>query len=67
MGKNVIVVGGGIAGLTAAIYLARGGRKVTLFEKERSLGGRATTSLRAGFRFNLGPHVVYRRGPAADV
>ncbi len=67
MGKNVIVVGGGIAGLTAAIYLARGGKKVTLFEKERSLGGRSTTSLRAGFRFNLGPHIVYRRGAAAQV
>lgn len=67
MGKNVTVIGGGIAGLTAAIYLARGGRKVTVFERERSLGGRATTSLRAGFRFNLGPHIVYRRGPAADV
>jgi len=61
------VVGGGIAGLAAAIYLARGGRTVTLFEKRRNLGGRAITSLRHGFRFNLGPHTVYRKGAGRTV
>jgi phytoene dehydrogenase-like protein len=65
--KNVVVVGGGIAGLAAAIYLARGGRTVTLFEKRRHLGGRAVTHLRHGFRFNLGPHAFYRSGPGAQI
>ena len=67
MAKPVIVVGGGLAGLAAAIYLARGGRKVTLFEKRRNLGGRAITHLRRGFRFNLGPHAIARRGAAAKI
>ncbi len=67
MNQNVIVVGGGIAGLTAAIYLARGGRNVTLFEKKQHLGGRAITHLRHGFRFNLGPHALYRAGVGAKV
>lgn len=65
--KNVVVVGGGIAGLAASIYLAREGCAVTLFERRRDLGGRAVTHLRKGFRFNLGPHAVYRGGAAASV
>lgn len=59
---DVVVVGGGLAGLTAATILARAGRRVRLFEKARELGGRARTLQRDGFAFNLGPHAVFRRG-----
>lgn len=62
-----MVVGGGLAGLAAAIYLARAGRTVTLFEKRRQLGGRAMTTLRHGFRFNLGAHLFPRGGAGAAV
>ena len=65
--KNVVIVGGGLAGLAASVYLARGGRTVTVFEKRRDLGGRAITSLRQGFRFNLGAHALYRSGAASAV
>lgn len=65
--SNIAIVGGGIAGLAASIYLAREGRGVTIFERRRDLGGRAVTHLRKGFRFNLGPHAVYRGGAAAGV
>jgi len=65
--KNVVIVGGGLAGLAAAIYLARGGRPVSVFEKSRYLGGRAVTHLRHGYRFNLGAHAFYRNGPGASV
>jgi phytoene dehydrogenase-like protein len=64
---NAVVVGGGIAGLATAIYLARAGFTVTLFEKRRHLGGRAVTHLRHGYRFNLGPHALYQRGSGAAV
>jgi protoporphyrinogen oxidase len=65
--QNVIVVGGGLAGLAASIYLARAGRNVTIFEKRQFLGGRAITNLRHGYRFNLGAHALYRAGAAARV
>lgn len=42
---DVAVVGGGIAGVSAAIAAARGGRRVALIEREYSLGGMATLGL----------------------
>ncbi|MCX5689999.1 MAG: hydroxysqualene dehydroxylase HpnE [Planctomycetota bacterium] len=41
--ERVIVVGGGIAGIAAAVALARSGCSVTLLEQRRRLGGRATS------------------------
>jgi phytoene dehydrogenase-like protein len=64
---DVAVVGGGLAGLAAATYLARAGRKVALFEKSRMLGGRAATHSSGDFRFNIGPHALYRSGPGFKV
>jgi phytoene dehydrogenase-like protein len=65
--KNVIIVGGGLAGLAASLYLARAGHTVTMFEKRRYLGGRAITHLRHGFRFNLGPHAICRTGLTSEI
>ena len=64
---DVIVVGGGIAGLAAAAYVGRAGNSVSLFERSSQIGGRAITNEMAGFRFNLGPHALYKNGPAAAV
>lgn len=67
MSKNVIVVGGGLAGLVAANFAANAGAKVTLFEKSHLTGGRATTTEKHGIKFNLGPHALYRGGQAYNV
>ncbi len=64
--KNVVVVGGGLAGLATATYLGRAGHAVTLLEKSRALGGRAITQIKDGVHFNLGPHALYRQGEGVN-
>ncbi len=61
--KNPItIVGGGIAGLTAAITCAEGGVPVLLQEAHDRLGGRARTD--GGlYKANFGPHALYKDGP----
>jgi phytoene dehydrogenase-like protein len=58
---EITVVGGGIAGLTAAITAADAGGRVRLLEARAELGGRARTSP-APHRANLGPHALYTDG-----
>jgi hypothetical protein len=61
-GRGVTILGGGLAGLTAAIACAEGGANVHLLEAHAKLGGRARTS--AGpYKANFGPHALYKDGP----
>ncbi|MDZ4668561.1 MAG: oleate hydratase [bacterium] len=53
--KSAIVIGSGVAGLSAASYLAKDGYKVTILEKNSSVGGRARQFKEAGFTFDMGP------------
>lgn len=65
--SDIHVIGGGLGGLAAAAFVARAGHPVTLHESRGRVGGRATTDDRSGFRFNQGPHALYRGGPAEGV
>ncbi|MCU0655755.1 MAG: FAD-dependent oxidoreductase, partial [Polyangiaceae bacterium] len=62
---DLAVVGGGIAGLVAAIEAALAGARVTLFERASLLGGRARSSAHRGFLFNQGPHALFHQGALA--
>jgi phytoene desaturase len=56
--KDIIVIGGGFGGLSAAIRLTLAGHRVTLLEKRDQLGGRAYQYAINGFRFDGGPTVI---------
>lgn len=64
---DIAVVGGGIAGLTAALFAGRAGLSVIVFERAPEPGGRASTQCEEGFYFNQGPHALYRAGEGAHV
>lgn len=54
MQRSVIVIGAGIAGLSAAHHLSRHGCQVTLLEAAGRVGGRMSTDLRDGYRIDRG-------------
>jgi len=63
---DVLVLGAGIAGLTAAVEVAKAGRSVTVLDV-RSAGGRARSDVRDGYILNQGPRALYRSGPGTAV
>jgi len=64
--KPVVVLGGGPAGLTAAYLLARLGKAVIVVESSDQLGGIARTTVRDGYRFDLGGHRFFTKVKEVD-
>ncbi|WP_135548351.1 phytoene desaturase family protein [Paenibacillus cymbidii] len=58
MGKKVIVIGAGVAGLAAAIRLQHDGYQVEIYEKESLPGGKMNRIETGGYKFDLGPTIV---------
>ena len=65
--SDVVVVGGGLAGLTAAVVASDAGARVTLLEARSGPGGRARSDRLGGFVLNEGPHALYVDGEARAV
>ncbi|CAL9614057.1 hydroxysqualene dehydroxylase HpnE [Streptomyces sp. enrichment culture] len=59
-GKQAVVVGGGLAGITAALALADAGMRVTLLEGRPRLGGLAFSFQRGDLTVDNGQHVYLR-------
>ena len=63
MSKKVIVVGAGVAGLSAAFYSRRAGYEVTVYEQGNCPGGVSTSWRRRGYTFDGGIHWLVGSSP----
>ena len=63
---HVVIVGAGLAGLSAALRLAGAGRKVTVVERESFPGGRNGLLNKSGYAFDTGPTVLTMPDLIAD-
>ncbi len=59
---DAIIVGGGIAGLTAAAYLARAGKRILVIEKNEKFGGLVSSFVSDGFHFEGGVRALESAG-----
>lgn len=53
--KKITVIGSGFSSLAASCYLAQAGYNVTIYEKNKTIGGRARQFKKDGFTFDMGP------------
>lgn len=60
---DFVILGGGIAGLTAALELQQRGMRVAVLEKSPVVGGLARTLVRDGYRFDIGGHRFHSNNP----
>ena len=65
-GGDVVIIGAGPAGLTAAYCLSRRGRRPTVLEADRVVGGISRTVERDGWRFDIGGHRFFTKVPEVE-
>jgi protoporphyrinogen oxidase len=63
---RILVLGAGLAGLSAAFHLEESGQECEVFEKEGYVGGHSRTKRVDGFNFDEGAHVFFGKGECAD-
>jgi len=64
--NNIVVIGAGPAGLTAAFELMKAGRTCTVLEATDMVGGISRTEERDGWRFDLGGHRFFTKVQPVD-
>jgi phytoene dehydrogenase-like protein len=60
MKSDVVIIGGGMAGLATGALLAKQGLRAVVLERGNQPGGRAYTYRDRGFTLNYGPHAMFR-------
>lgn len=63
----ILIVGGGIGGLSAAIHLAVAGKRVLILEQNAAVGGKMSEWTTQGFRWDTGPSVITMRHVFEDL
>jgi phytoene desaturase len=63
---NIVIIGAGLGGLSAAAHLSRTGHRITVVERDAIPGGRAGVVAEAGFRLDNGPTVLTMPNLLAD-
>ena len=59
--KNVVIIGAGPAGLTAAYKLCKAGIESVVLEKDNLVGGLSRTVDYKGFKFDIGGHRFFTK------
>jgi protoporphyrinogen oxidase len=59
--KEIVIMGGGLAGLSAGVGLSRAGQSVTVFESGLQVGGLSRTICHGDFKFDLGGHRFFTK------
>ena len=66
--KEILVLGGGVAGSSLCYFLSQKGYNVTLIEKNKQVGGLSRTCYYAGHPYEFGPHIwFWPGGPEAEI
>ena len=56
--KRIIIIGGGLSGLSAALFLAAKGHHVMILEKNKHVGGQLRSVIKKGYTFHLGANIL---------
>ena len=64
---RVLIVGGGLAGLSAALEATTAGHHVVALERASRIGGRGTSQALDGFSIGYGPHFLMKNGPLHSI
>ena len=64
--NEILILGGGLTGLSAGCMLTRAGLNVKVFENDSGVGGLSKTVEKDGFRFDLGGHRFFTRDMKVD-